>query len=134
MHGYQLIQEIAARTNGAWRPSPGAIYPALGGLQAEGLVEITRESTRQLVTLTEHGRVFLDEHAEDLGDPFAGWAADGEVGNLVDDVRALGAAAKQVVHGGDEQQVTAARQVLSRAKRDLYLILAGETATDENAS
>jgi DNA-binding PadR family transcriptional regulator len=138
MHGYQLIQEIAARTGGAWRPSPGAIYPALGGLAEEGLVDITRESSRQLVTLTEHGREFLGEHADDLGDPFAGWETDSEIGSLIDDVQALHSAAKQVVRGGDETQVAAARRTVAQAKRELYLILAGadapltEPETDES--
>ncbi|MFJ6777392.1 PadR family transcriptional regulator, partial [Kitasatospora sp. NPDC091257] len=27
MHGYEMIAEITERTGGAWRPSPGSIYP-----------------------------------------------------------------------------------------------------------
>ena len=38
MHGYQLMQAIAERSNGRWTPSPGAIYPALNLLEDEGLV------------------------------------------------------------------------------------------------
>ena len=50
MHGYQLIQEIGERSGGQWRPSPGAIYPALNLLEDEGLVAITAESGRKLAT------------------------------------------------------------------------------------
>ncbi|MGH3238620.1 MAG: PadR family transcriptional regulator, partial [Streptosporangiaceae bacterium] len=28
-NGYQIIQEIGARTQGVWRPSAGSVYPAL---------------------------------------------------------------------------------------------------------
>src|SRR5437867_200747 len=42
MHGYQLMQEIERRTEGAWRPSPGAVYPTISLLEDEGYVEITR--------------------------------------------------------------------------------------------
>ena len=33
MNGYQIIQEIAERSGGVWRPSPGSIYPALQQLE-----------------------------------------------------------------------------------------------------
>src|SRR4051812_12767014 len=29
LHGYELIQQIAAHSGNAWRPSPGSVYPAL---------------------------------------------------------------------------------------------------------
>ena len=33
INGYQVIQEIAERTDGAWKPSPGSVYPTLAQLQ-----------------------------------------------------------------------------------------------------
>ena len=38
MHGYEMIQELEERTDGVWRPSPGAVYPALQLLEDQGLV------------------------------------------------------------------------------------------------
>ena len=35
-NGYQIIQEIAERTSGVWRPSAGSVYPALQQLEDEG--------------------------------------------------------------------------------------------------
>ena len=29
MHGYQIIHEIEERSGGAWKPSPGSVYPTL---------------------------------------------------------------------------------------------------------
>ncbi|NED64733.1 helix-turn-helix transcriptional regulator, partial [Streptomyces sp. SID10244] len=37
MHGYEMIQEIAERSGGAWKPSPGSVYPTLQLLEDEGL-------------------------------------------------------------------------------------------------
>ena len=34
MHGYELITVLEERSGGRWKPSPGAIYPALGKLEA----------------------------------------------------------------------------------------------------
>src|SRR3954470_17314846 len=62
MHGYQLMQGIAERTGGAWTPSPGAVYPTINQLEDEGLVTVTAESGRKLVTLTDAGRAHLAEH------------------------------------------------------------------------
>jgi DNA-binding PadR family transcriptional regulator len=35
MHGYEMIQELEARTDGLSRPSPGSIYPTLQLLEDE---------------------------------------------------------------------------------------------------
>ena len=37
MHGYEMIQELEARTGGVWRPSPGSVYPTLQLLEDEDL-------------------------------------------------------------------------------------------------
>ena len=41
MTGKQIMDETAKRTEGAWKPSPGLVYPLLGKLLAEGLIEET---------------------------------------------------------------------------------------------
>src|SRR5262245_66646168 len=38
MHGYDLIRELEERSGGAWRPSPGSIYPTLQLPEDEGPV------------------------------------------------------------------------------------------------
>ncbi|MGH3921940.1 MAG: PadR family transcriptional regulator, partial [Pseudonocardiaceae bacterium] len=47
MHGYQLMQAITERTAGAWRPSPGAIYPTLSQLEDEGLIDTLAQGGRK---------------------------------------------------------------------------------------
>ena len=36
--GYSLMEELERRSNGAWRPSPGSVYPTLQQLEDEGLI------------------------------------------------------------------------------------------------
>ncbi|OLT17559.1 hypothetical protein BJF80_16510 [Serinicoccus sp. CUA-874] len=72
MNGYQLMQEIEQSSGGAWRPSSGAIYPALAQLEDEGLVSQTEVDGRRAYELTEAGRAA----AEDL--PPQGWAGGEE--------------------------------------------------------
>lgn len=129
MHGYQLMQAIGERTQGAWRPSPGAVYPTLDQLEDEGLATIQQDGGRRLVTLTEAGRSYLAEHAAELSDPFAEFA-DGAAGpDLRKPLADLHVAARQVAVSGDPAQAEAAVRVLNQARRSLYLILAGEPDT-----
>lgn len=72
MNGYQLMQEIEQSSGGAWRPSSGAIYPALQQLEDEGLVAQTEVEGRRAYELTQAGRAA----AEDL--PPQGWAGGEE--------------------------------------------------------
>ena len=43
-HGYDLMKEIEFKTEGAWRPGPGAIYPVLRKLAKEGYVSTRKKS------------------------------------------------------------------------------------------
>lgn len=128
MHGYQLMQAITARTNGAWRPSPGAIYPAIALLEDEGLVAITPSSGRKLVTLSEAGREYLATNADTVIDPFTAITEQaGGDHNLRGGVEQVRDAARAVGQSGNEAQIAAAQQILGQAKRALYLILAEDT-------
>ncbi len=135
MHGYQVIQEIGERTSGAWRPSPGAIYPALSLLEDEGLVTITAEGGRKLASLTDDGRTYVTEHADELGTPWQD-VADGGVRparQLRGALASVAAALQQVARSGSDEQAAQAVALLERTRRELYLILAGpaETPADE---
>lgn len=131
MHGYQIMQAMSDRTGGAWRPSPGAVYPTIAQLEDEGLVTTREEGGRRLVTLTSEGRSYVEERSARLGDPFAEFADRSAGTDLREPLHELHAAVRQIGISGSAEQVEAAAQVLARARRSLYLILAGEA---ENAS
>jgi DNA-binding PadR family transcriptional regulator len=134
MHGYQLMQAITERTSGAWRPSPGAIYPTLSQLQDEGLIDTVAQGDRKLATLTDAGQAYLHTHREAMPDPFAEFTARSRGGSdLRDALEELRHPARQLA-GGDPQQVQAAQRVLAEARRSLYLILAGTPIPESEIS
>ena len=62
-NGYQLMQEIEARSNGVWRPSPGSMYPVLQQLVDQGFIEPSGEGGK-LYAVTEAGRKHLEENRD----------------------------------------------------------------------
>ncbi len=121
MHGYQMIAELDERTNGAWSPSPGSIYPTLQMLEDEGLVEPTADGGKKVFHLTSEGV----EAAESAGEkPWEAAASDAGHQALRHSARALTAAFQQVARTGTAEQVDRAVAVLNEARRSLYLILA----------
>lgn len=59
VHGYYLSERIAERTEGAWRPGPGAVYPALTKLTSRKLAHSERKGRRRLYSITPQGRALL---------------------------------------------------------------------------
>src|SRR3954454_23791642 len=70
-NGYGLMQEIEERSEGEWRPSPGSVYPALALLEDEGLVRAEPEASARPFTLPDEGRAHVEEHRDELGEPWA---------------------------------------------------------------
>jgi DNA-binding PadR family transcriptional regulator len=66
MHGYELMGELARLFGPAYRPSAGTIYPALEGLQAEGLVDGHDDGGRRILELTAAGSAALARRVEVL--------------------------------------------------------------------
>jgi DNA-binding PadR family transcriptional regulator len=123
MHGYQLMQTIADRTEGAWQPSPGAIYPTISQLEDEGLVSVVADAGRKLVTLTDSGREHIEAQRESMTDPFT--VANDERGSgLREPLEQVHAATRAVEQTGTAAQVAAAQQLLEDTRRALYLLLA----------
>jgi len=59
VYGYSLAGRIAERTEGAWRPGPGAIYPVLNTLTKRKLAHSRVEGRRRVYSITPQGRTVL---------------------------------------------------------------------------
>lgn len=121
MHGYQIIGELEQRTAGAWKPSPGSVYPTLQMLEDEGLVAAESEGGRNVFGLTDAGR-----DAAAAGDPTPWEAMIGDGHSVANRqiAMALSMAFKQVVQTGTPDQVERARAIVNDARKALYGILA----------
>ncbi|MCI4361157.1 MAG: PadR family transcriptional regulator, partial [Thermoplasmata archaeon] len=59
LHGYGLSERIARRTEGAWRPGPGSVYPSLRKLSEFGLARAQSQHRRRVYAITPRGRALL---------------------------------------------------------------------------
>ncbi len=127
LNGYQIIQALAERTEGAWRPSPGAVYPALAQLEDEGLIRADESAGQKAFQLTDAGR----EAASAIGTkPWdsvrgaaEGWVAEGAPA-LWREFGQLALAARSVLATGDPELAERARQTFADTRRALYALLA----------
>lgn len=129
-NGYQIIEELASRTSGTWRPSSGAVYPALAQLEDEGLIEAFDNDGRKAYRLTEAGHAAATEAGKGAA-PWETASADASEalggrpgGQLWQAFGQVAMAAKAVSSTRDEATLTEAAAVLDQARRALYRILA----------
>jgi DNA-binding PadR family transcriptional regulator len=126
--GYQMMSEISERSGGAWRPSPGAVYPALSQLADEGLIVGEESGGRRTFSLTSAGQTYLEQHPEMAR---AAWESKEqqeawELPGLFAEAARLGGGIVQVAHSGTPEQIHAVEQLLGRTRRELYQILADD--------
>jgi DNA-binding PadR family transcriptional regulator len=128
MHGYQIIREIGERSEGAWTPSPGSVYPTLQQLTDEGLVRSSETDGKRVYELTDEGRAAADERTGSLPWEEAAEGADDDLTALRDLVFQVMAATRQVAHAGSKAQLAAAQEILRSARKGLYRLLAEDDA------
>ena len=136
VNGYQVIQQITDKSSGAWRPSPGSVYPTIQQLEDEGLVETDDERGRRSLRLTSEGSTYCAENADELAAVWAPFEAaesawPGEHADIKAEIPQVMSAVWQIVVSGDDTQRRAAVEVLVDARRRLYGILADGPAADE---
>ncbi|NUP66626.1 MAG: PadR family transcriptional regulator, partial [Nonomuraea sp.] len=125
-NGYQIIQEIAERSEGGWKPSPGAVYPALQQLTDEGLVIAEENEGRKTFRLTDEGRAYIEAHADEVRAPWDEMRPDidDNTADLWHIARQSAFAMMQVLQTGNDAQIREARKTLVETRRKLYQILA----------
>lgn len=126
MHGYQLIQELASRSGGAWTPGPGSVYPTLQAMEEQGLITGEQDGSRRVFSLTDAGREAVATQAE--GQAPMPWeqmaSASGPRLALRQAVGALFAAVAQIERTGTDEQAEKATAIVDQARKALYLLLA----------
>ena len=126
INGYQVIQQIAERSNGAWKPSPGSVYPTISQLQDEGLVE-DAPTGRKTLQLTDAGRERVTADAEEIASMWRAFddaAAEDGSADLRQVIGQTVGAIIQVASTGTPDQRDKAVQILADTRRRLYGLLA----------
>jgi DNA-binding PadR family transcriptional regulator len=126
MHGYQIMQRLEEKSGGAWRPSPGSVYPTLQLLEDQGIIKGEEAEGRRVFSLTEGGAEAAAALKERVGEsPFG--AEGGEQDPrfaLRQAVFSLGGAVKQVAMTGSAEDTQKALEILRDARKKVYALLA----------
>jgi DNA-binding PadR family transcriptional regulator len=124
MHGYEMIQEIAERSQDLWRPSPGSVYPTLQLLDDENLVVGTQtEGSKRLFELTDEGRAAARKITTPPWEKIAEGADTGQV-DLRTALAQLVGAVTQSAYGMAAEQQRRIVAILKKARREIYGLLA----------
>jgi DNA-binding PadR family transcriptional regulator len=125
-HGYDVMQRLEAKSEGAWRPSPGSVYPTLQLLEDEGLVRSTERDGKRVFEVTEAGKAEAASRIEDAGGTPWDLARHGGKGHgeLRTSMMTLGLAVRQVTVAGKADQVERATAIIATARKQLYALLA----------
>jgi DNA-binding PadR family transcriptional regulator len=125
LSGYGIIQAANERTGGAWRPSPGSVYPTLQQLVDEELLEQTGTGRRTEYTLTDEGRTYVQEHADELERAWesAPGRSEGSDALMMSTRKLMGVVAQLNMVGTEEQRADATAKI-DELRKALYLILA----------
>lgn len=119
-HGYEIIGELE-KQSGGYRPSPGSVYPTLQMLEEGGYLTGEQIEGKKVYTITEEGRNLLKKRGG------ASFEVDPKMAQAFEMRKALmklGAAVMDGVRDGDEETVRRIGEVVNRARRDVYSILA----------
>jgi DNA-binding PadR family transcriptional regulator len=119
-HGYEIISELE-KQSGGYRPSPGSVYPTLQMLEEGGFLTSEQIETKKVFTITETGLKMLAERGETR------FEADPEMAKTFEirkSMMKLGSAVMDAVRDGDAETVVCVGEIVDKARRDVYAILA----------
>jgi DNA-binding PadR family transcriptional regulator len=121
-NGYAVMRRLEEMSGGLWRPSPGSVYPHLQMLEDEGMVSSAESDGSRTFQLTDLG---VAEAAKEGPPPWQGAGeGDDQIRTLRLAVIQLMDAAKQLSSSGENAQVGRGVDVVQKARKELYRILA----------
>jgi len=131
-HGYELMKQLEARSQGLYQASAGTIYPTLQQLQDQGFVTSkTEEGGKRIYDLTDTGREKIDDRADQIkriwsraeDDEWGGWAHayHTEASEVMRPAFRLMRTAVRAVARSEDAEETAeeVRDILKRARKDI---------------
>jgi len=123
-HGYDIIRDLEAKYEG-YRASAGSVYPTLQMLEDGGFVTSESVEGKRIYTITGAGRELLAQRAPDVeADDDDGEEERAPWVGLRNAAVQLAAAVAQVARERDPAKLARVRDILDRAKREVYSILA----------
>jgi DNA-binding PadR family transcriptional regulator len=119
-NGYGLMQKFSERTNGRWAPKSGTIYPALGTLVKQQLIDVSDEG---VYSLTATGRVTAEKSHDSAQLLFDHMAEEEAEGDLFRAGRDLMKALWTLFTQGTPEQQAAITAKLDELRKEIYRTL-----------
>lgn len=123
-NGYAVIKTIAERTGGAWKPSPGSVYPTLQQLVDEELVVSTGDGRKTLFELTDAGKAEAESKADEIAAAFAAPGLPDSQREFFEALRKTMGVLHMYRTSATEEQAKAATAKIDQLRKDLLQILA----------
>jgi DNA-binding PadR family transcriptional regulator len=124
-NGYSIIKAIAERTGGAWKPSPGSVYPTLQQLVDEGLISASGDEGKSVYDLTDAGRAEVEAKADEIA---RAWSTGPDLTDsqreFFESLRKLAGTLHMVRSSATDAQRAAATEKIDALRRELLLLLA----------
>lgn len=120
-HGYEIINGLEGQYKG-YRPSAGSVYPTLQMLEDGGFVTSEQVEGKKVYTITDAGLKLLEERGNN--GPFEAPPGMKQAFELRKSLAKLGAAVIDGVRGSDSETVKRIEEIINKARRDVYSILA----------
>ncbi len=126
MHGYEVIKVLEDRFQGFYRPSAGAVYPALRSLRRGGLVVAGGSERRKTYRITAKGKAYLRAQRAEMREHFRSFqaAVGPERAALLRELRETGRLLMPNLRTITTAQATELREAVAEMRRRIGLILA----------
>lgn len=128
-HGYELMNRLEARFDGAYQASAGSVYPTLQQLQDERVVRLELTDGRKVCHVTDAGHAEIDTRAHEVDRIWSRAASRGEWGLFRDPdaaeiigpaLRLMKTAVKTIVHShGNPVVIDRVRAILDDARQQI---------------
>ncbi len=126
MYGYEVIKALESRFQGFYRPSAGAVYPALRSLREEGLVAVRGSERRKTYHVTAKGKAYLHDQRAEMHRQFESFqaAVGPERAALLRELRETGKLLMPNLKGLTPSQAEELRKAVAEMRGRIAAILA----------
>ena len=133
MHGYEVMKALESRFQGFYRPSAGAVYPALRSLQREGLAAVSGSERRKTYRLTAKGKTSIRSHRAEMERHFQSLqaAVGPERAALLRELRDTGKLLAMNLRSLTPRQAVELRSAVAELRKRIATIL-GEPREDDS--
>ncbi|HEX5417724.1 MAG TPA: PadR family transcriptional regulator [Chloroflexota bacterium] len=129
-HGYEIMRSIEEKSQGAYTPSAGTVYPTLQMLEDLGQIRGLESEGRKVYELTEAGRAYVATHQAEVNAAWERFAQPAGRGEEARQLREeLGMLARALFAEGrifraDSKTLSRVRDILKNAREQVDVALA----------